>query len=112
MLRVLILGGTTEASALAEALHGDDRFAPTLSFAGVTRAPVLPRIATRIGGFGGADGLAGWLRGTGTHALIDATRCCASPARNGAPFPATAGRSRLTWLRLRQHSVPAGVACC
>ncbi len=38
-MRVLILGGTTEASALAELLAGDPRFEATLSFAGRTAAP-------------------------------------------------------------------------
>ncbi len=71
--RVLILGGTTEASALADALYGDHRFAPTLSLAGVTRAPHLPPIPARIGGFGGADGLRHWLAEAGTDALVDAT---------------------------------------
>ena len=57
-MRVLILGGTTEASALAKLLAGDPRFEATLSFAGRTAAPKPQPIATRIGGFGGADGLA------------------------------------------------------
>lgn len=73
MLRVLILGGTTEASALARALAGDARFDATLSYAGRTRAPVLPPIAWRIGGFGGGAGLAAYLRAERIGALIDAT---------------------------------------
>ncbi len=72
-LRVLILGGTTEASALARALVDDGRFDATLSFAGRTRAPVLPPIAWRIGGFGGAAGLAAYLRAERVGALVDAT---------------------------------------
>jgi precorrin-6A/cobalt-precorrin-6A reductase len=62
VMRVLILGGTTEASALARLLAGDPRFEATLSFAGRTAAPSSQPIATRIGGFGGADGLAEFLR--------------------------------------------------
>lgn len=73
MLRVLILGGTTEASALVRALSGDPRYAATLSLAGVTRSPVLPEIAVRIGGFGGTDGLAEWLRVHAIAAVVDAT---------------------------------------
>ena len=72
-LRVLILGGTSEASGLARRLEGDARFAATLSFAGRTRSPVLPAIPSRVGGFGGAEGLAGWLRAEGVAALVDAT---------------------------------------
>ena len=73
MLRVLILGGTTEASALARSLAGDGRFSATLSLAGRTIAPILPPIAWRIGGFGGAAGLAAYLRAERIGALVDAT---------------------------------------
>ncbi|WP_020084377.1 cobalt-precorrin-6A reductase [Hyphomicrobium zavarzinii] len=72
-MRILILGGTTEASALAKRLEGDPRFAPTLSLAGRTKAPATPGIAVRIGGFGGAEGLAQWLAQSKTEAVIDAT---------------------------------------
>lgn len=72
-LRVLILGGTTEASALARMLAHETRFAPTLSFAGRTKAPHAPDIPYRIGGFGGADALARWLVDERVAAIIDAT---------------------------------------
>jgi precorrin-6A/cobalt-precorrin-6A reductase len=73
VIRVLILGGTGEARALAGALEGDARFAATLSLAGVTQAPHRPALAIRIGGFGGANGLARWLTDNRIDALIDAT---------------------------------------
>jgi precorrin-6A/cobalt-precorrin-6A reductase len=38
-MNLLILGGTTEATALGRALAGDPRFSATLSLAGVTRRP-------------------------------------------------------------------------
>jgi precorrin-6A/cobalt-precorrin-6A reductase len=72
-LRVLILGGTTEASALARLLAGEDWVAPVLSFAGRTVSPVLPPIPSRIGGFGGAEGLAAYLRAERVAVLMDAT---------------------------------------
>ena len=72
-MRVLILGGTTEASALAQLLAGDPRFEATLSLAGRTAAPQAQPIATRVGGFGGADGLASFLREAAIDAVIDAT---------------------------------------
>ncbi len=72
-MKVLVLGGTTEGSAIARALAGDARFQPVLSLAGRTRAPVLPAVAGRRGGFGGVDGLAGYLRNEGVGALVDAT---------------------------------------
>ena len=72
-MKVLILGGTTEASAIARVLAGDARFAPVLSLAGRTRAPVPPPVPWRLGGFGGVAGLAEYLRREGMEALVDAT---------------------------------------
>ncbi len=72
-MRILILGGTTEASALARLLAGDARFEATLSLAGRTTAPKPQPLKTRSGGFGGAEGLARWLRDNATEAVIDAT---------------------------------------
>lgn len=72
-LRLLILGGTTEASQLARLLADEPGVAPVLSLAGRTKSPVLPPIAHRIGGFGGAEGLARFLTEHGIQALVDAT---------------------------------------
>jgi precorrin-6A/cobalt-precorrin-6A reductase len=72
-LRVLILGGTTEASALARAIAGDARFAPVLSLAGRTTNPQPQPIPTRSGGFGGIEGLARFLQGDRIDAVVDAT---------------------------------------
>lgn len=43
------------------------------SYAGRTRSPVAQPLPTRIGGFGGAQGLAGYLRDQAITHLIDAT---------------------------------------
>jgi precorrin-6A/cobalt-precorrin-6A reductase len=72
-LRLLILGGTTEASALARLLADEPRIAPVLSLAGRTKNPVLPPIAHRIGGFGGVEGLAWYLSEERVKLLVDAT---------------------------------------
>jgi precorrin-6A/cobalt-precorrin-6A reductase len=72
-MRVLILGGTTEASALARLIAGDAGFDATLSFAGRTAAPRAQPIATRAGGFGGAEGLASYLSAEKIEAVVDAT---------------------------------------
>jgi len=72
-MRILILGGTAEALELARLLAADARFQATLSLAGRTSAPRLPPIDSRIGGFGGVEGLVSWLRSHGTEAVIDAT---------------------------------------
>lgn len=72
-MRILILGGTTEASALVRRIAADPRFQPTLSLAGRTVKPQQHGVVTRTGGFGGTDGLADWLRDNATDAVIDAT---------------------------------------
>jgi precorrin-6A/cobalt-precorrin-6A reductase len=72
-LRVLILGGTTEAAALAKLIAGDDRIDATLSLAGRTSSPRPQPVPTRIGGFGGADGLAQFVSAQAIDVVIDAT---------------------------------------
>lgn len=69
---ILILGGTTEARALAARLAGEG-FDCLLSLAGRTRNPVAQPVPVRVGGFGGAEGLAAFLRENGFGLLIDAT---------------------------------------
>ncbi|MFD5766981.1 cobalt-precorrin-6A reductase [Streptomyces sp. NPDC127049] len=70
-MHVLILGGTTEARALAGLLHPGTRV--TSSLAGRVAEPRLPAGEVRIGGFGGPDGLAAWLHEHAVDAVIDAT---------------------------------------
>jgi precorrin-6A/cobalt-precorrin-6A reductase len=72
-MRILILGGTSEASALAKLIAGDTRFQPTLSLAGRTASPATPPIPYRIGGFGGWEGLAAWIKAEGVNGMVDAT---------------------------------------
>ncbi len=91
-MRVLILGGTGEATALAHALAGDARFEATLSLAGRTRSPVTPPIPYRIGGFGGVAGLAAYLGGERIAALIDATHPFAAQMSRHAVLAAELAR--------------------
>ncbi|WP_328619956.1 cobalt-precorrin-6A reductase [Streptomyces sp. NBC_00354] len=70
---VLILGGTTEARRLAEALAHDPSYRVTTSLAGRVAAPVLPPGEVRIGGFGGPEGLAAWITAHRVTHLVDAT---------------------------------------
>ncbi|MDX2604926.1 cobalt-precorrin-6A reductase [Streptomyces caniscabiei] len=72
-MHVLILGGTTEARRLAELLHTTPGVRLTSSLAGRVASPRLPPGEVRVGGFGGAEGLAAWLREHGVDAFIDAT---------------------------------------
>jgi precorrin-6A/cobalt-precorrin-6A reductase len=71
-MRLLILGGTTEASALAAAIAGRDGVEPILSLAGRTRPAPAP-IPMRVGGFGGVEGLRAYLEATRIDAVVDAT---------------------------------------
>lgn len=70
-VHVLILGGTTEARALAATLRPGVRV--TSSLAGRVAAPRLPVGEVRIGGFGGVEGLVAWVREHHVDAVIDAT---------------------------------------
>jgi len=69
---VLLLGGTGEARALAAELH-TACIDVTSSLAGRVSNPALPVGDVRIGGFGGVDGLASYLRETGVDIVVDAT---------------------------------------
>ncbi|MFD9869707.1 cobalt-precorrin-6A reductase [Streptomyces niveus] len=91
-LRVLILGGTTEARRLADVLAAE---APhvhvTSSLAGRVTHPSTPAGDIRVGGFGGADALAAWLLAHRIDVLVDATH----------PFAAT----------ISAHAAQAAAAC-
>ncbi|MHA1518378.1 MAG: cobalt-precorrin-6A reductase [Alphaproteobacteria bacterium] len=91
-MTVLILGGTAEARALAGALAGRRDIAATLSLAGRTAKPSPQPVPTRIGGFGGAEGLAAHLREAEIGALIDATHpYAAQMSENAARAAQNAG---------------------
>jgi precorrin-6A/cobalt-precorrin-6A reductase len=93
---ILILGGTTEARALAEALAPRvDEYEVTVSLAGRTASPLALPVPVRSGGFGGAEGLAAWLREKRVAALVDATHpfaagisanAAAAAAETGVPI--------------------------
>jgi precorrin-6A/cobalt-precorrin-6A reductase len=72
-MRVLLLGGSAEASSLAKQLAGDSRFSTTISLAGRTAAPRAQPLPTRIGGFGGISGLVDYLTRNRIDVLVDAT---------------------------------------
>jgi precorrin-6A/cobalt-precorrin-6A reductase len=71
-LRVLLLGGTKEAAELASMLVAEGHDVTT-SLAGRTREPAPLAGAVRIGGFGGAGGLAAFLTEHRFDLLVDAT---------------------------------------
>ena len=70
-MKLLLLGGTAEARALAAELHpGIDLIS---SLAGRVPDPALPVGPVRIGGFGGVEGMRSWLLHEGVDAVVDAT---------------------------------------
>ena len=71
--RVLILGGTGEATALARRLESRAEFDVVTSLAGRTRRPAPIPGRVRSGGFGGVEGLSAWLETEGVAAVVDAT---------------------------------------
>ncbi|MFE2943690.1 cobalt-precorrin-6A reductase [Streptomyces sp. NPDC059255] len=104
-MHVLILGGTTESRRLAELLH--PRLRVTTSLAGRVARPVLPPGEVRVGGFGGADGLAHRLREDRVDALVDATHpFAAAISRNAALAAATAAVPLLALRRPSWAPVP------
>ena len=89
MPNVLLLGGTTEASALARLLAAQG-IAATLSYAGRTEKPLPQPVPVRIGGFGGTTGLVEYLRAHRVTHLVDATH----------PFAATMSAHAVEAARL------------
>lgn len=96
---VLILGGTGEARRLAALLAADSAFGTTSSLAGRVAEPRLPDGRVRIGGFGGAEGLAHWLREERVDAVVDATHPFAAVISAHAAEAAHAVRLPLLVLR-------------
>ncbi|WP_194892177.1 cobalt-precorrin-6A reductase [Catenulispora pinisilvae] len=75
-MRILILGGTAQARELATGLRSRNEYRIIFSLAGRTHEPALPdlpRGQLRVGGFGGVEGLRGYLRAESIDVLIDAT---------------------------------------
>jgi precorrin-6A/cobalt-precorrin-6A reductase len=105
---VLILGGTTEARRLAgllaapasrDAAHNLPPLLVTTSLAGRVAQPAPLPGAVRVGGFGGADGLARWLRTHHVDALIDATHPFADTISSNAARAADDAHVPLLVLR-------------
>lgn len=69
MKRLLLLGGVTEALAIARTLGPQQIY----SLAGVGRVPSDLHCQVRVGGYGGAEGLAQFIADEGVDLLLDAT---------------------------------------
>ena len=99
-LRVLILGGTTEANRLAATVANDRRINAVLSYAGRTENPTPPPISWRVGGFGGIDGLVDYLCTEKIARVIDATHPFA--AQMSAHAVAACARAGVSLLALKR----------
>ena len=73
MTHLLVLSGTGEARQLLAQLAANPKIRITASLVGATDRPVAFGVETRIGGFGGVDGLAAWCDMHAVDAIIDLT---------------------------------------
>ncbi|WP_166357743.1 cobalt-precorrin-6A reductase [Pseudomonas akapageensis] len=88
MKRILLLGGVTEALAIARTLGPEHIY----SLAGIGRVPTDLRCQVRVGGYGGAEGLAAFIRAEEITLLIDATHPYAAQiSHNGVNAARLAG---------------------
>jgi precorrin-6A/cobalt-precorrin-6A reductase len=84
MAKILILGGTADGVGIAKVVSELSEMDAVYSLAGATKSPKLPNCRTRVGGFGGADGLARYLREENIDGMVDATHPYASQMANHA----------------------------
>jgi precorrin-6A/cobalt-precorrin-6A reductase len=96
MLRILLLGGTTEAGLMARAL-ATAGLAGVYSYAGRTDAPITQPLPVRVGGFGGVAGLQAYLAAQGITHVIDATHPFAAQMSMNAVAACQGGRSSAIW---------------
>lgn len=83
--RILLLGGVAEALRIARQLGPRHVY----SLAGIGRVPDDLACQVRVGGFGGAEGLADYLRTEGIDLLVDATHPYAARISANAAQAAT-----------------------
>ena len=98
--RVLLLAGTREARQLAEQLSTIVDVEVVASLAGATRDPKPYPVATRAGGFGGADGLARYIGDEGIDLILNASHPFAQfMSVNAADAAAATGTPLVRLLR-------------
>ncbi|MBR3371051.1 MAG: cobalt-precorrin-6A reductase [Rhodobacteraceae bacterium] len=105
MPNILVLGGTLEATRLV-CKFARAGLPATLSYAGRVARPKPQPVAVRVGGFGGAEGLAHYLRTHHVTHLVDATH----------PFAATISANairaaQLSGIPLMALTRPPWTAC-
>lgn len=111
--RILILGGTTEARGLAESLARRDDIEATISLAGRTVDPKPLPLPTRVGGFGGIEGLIDYLTKECIDLLVDATHPFANQiSANAAAAAQQSGIPIFALLRPGWDAVPGDKWIC
>ncbi len=93
---MLILGGTTEANALAKAI-AEQGVAAVYSYAGRVESPRPQPLPVRVGGFGGSEGLAEYTHENAITHVVDATH----------PFAAQMSRNAIEACRATQTPLAA-----
>jgi precorrin-6A/cobalt-precorrin-6A reductase len=104
MTRILLLGGVTEALAIARSLGPRHVY----SLAGIGRVPSDLNCQVRVGGYGGAEGLAAFIRSEGITLLIDATHPYAAQMSSNAALAASLARIECWALRRPGWHAQAG----
>ncbi|MEO6299173.1 MAG: cobalt-precorrin-6A reductase [Paracoccaceae bacterium] len=98
-MRILLLGGTTEAGMMAATL-AEARLDAVYSYAGRTDNPVRQPLPQRTGGFGGIAGLVSYLQGEAITHIIDATHpFAAEMSRNAIAACAITGTALIALER-------------
>ena len=104
MKRILLLGGVTEALAIARTLGPQHVY----SLAGVGRVPGDLGCEVRVGGYGGAEGLAQYIREQRIDLLLDATHPYAAQISHNAALAAAASNIPCWALRRPAWQPQAG----
>src|SRR6185437_6777969 len=107
MTRALILGGTGDANQLAVKCV-EEKIDAIYSYAGRTQIPLGHALPTRIGGFGGATGLADFIREQGITHVVDATHPFAAEMSRHAIEACATARTPLLALERVPWSRTAG----
>jgi precorrin-6A/cobalt-precorrin-6A reductase len=101
IMRILLLGGTTEASQMAATFAAQGLDA-VFSYAGRTAVPVAQPLPTRVGGFGGVDGFESYLAAEKISHVVDATHPFAAGMSRNAHAACT--RAAVPLIRLERPS--------
>lgn len=104
MKRILLLGGVSEALAIARTLGPNHIY----SLAGIGRVPNDLACLVRVGGYGGAEGLARFLADEGIDLLLDATHPYAAQISHNAALAAKAAGIACWALRRPAWQAQAG----